>query len=191
MSQLIKNLKPIWEEKSSFIVDAFYRVKITPNLLTLSGFLLVAVGSYFIYLEKFFLAGIFILIGNLFDALDGALARRYGLVSRFGAFLDSLIDRYSDMVPLFCFLLLLPSGSLDYFLTILAISGSLMTSYVKARAEGLGVKCNVGLFERPERSIVLILGLLLGIPNLAILIIAVASNLTVIQRVFWVYRKLH
>lgn len=189
MSQIIKSLKPIWEEKSSFILDLLYRVRITPNFLTVFGVVFVVVGSYFIYIEEFLLGGAFILIGNIFDALDGALARKYGLVSKFGAFLDSMVDRYADMIPLFSILLLFKESFFYSVLTILAISGSLMTSYVKARAEGLGVDCSVGFFERPERSVVLILGLILNIPTISIWILAIGSNFTVLQRIIWVYRR--
>ncbi|MCX7739145.1 MAG: CDP-alcohol phosphatidyltransferase family protein [Hydrogenothermaceae bacterium] len=185
----MKSLKPIWEEKSSFILDLLYRVRITPNFLTVFSIVFVVVGSYFVYIEEFLLGGIFILIGNIFDALDGALARKYGLVSKFGAFLDSVVDRYADMIPLFSILLLFKESFFYSVLTILAISGSLMTSYVKARAEGLGVDCNVGLFERPERSVVLILGLILNIPTISIWILAIGSNFTVLQRTIWVYRR--
>ncbi|MCX7759610.1 MAG: archaetidylinositol phosphate synthase [Hydrogenothermaceae bacterium] len=189
MSQFIKNLKPIWEERVSPVVDTFYKVNITPNALTITGLIFIFIGSYFIILREFIIAGIFILIGNLFDALDGILARKYNLTSKFGAFLDSVIDRYSDAIPLFAILIIFTQNEFYYYATILSLLGSFMTSYVKARAEGLGIECNVGLFERPERSIVLILGLLFTLPSISVIIIAVASNITVIQRVIHVYKN--
>lgn len=188
MSQLIKSLKPLWEEKSAVLVDLFHRIKITPNLLTIAGLMFVFIGSYFIYLQDFLKAGIFILIGNLFDALDGSLARRYNLSSKFGAFLDSVIDRLSDILPLFALLYIFKNDPLYFFFISVAIAGSVMTSYTKARAEGLGIECNVGLLERPERSIILIAGLLLSSVNISIILISIGSSITTIQRIFWVYK---
>ncbi|MEJ5172996.1 MAG: CDP-alcohol phosphatidyltransferase family protein [Hydrogenothermaceae bacterium] len=189
MSQFIKNLKPIWEERVSPVVDTFYKINITPNILTITGLIFIFIGSYFIILREFIIAGIFILIGNLFDALDGVLARKYNLTSKFGAFLDSVIDRYSDAIPLLAILTIFVQNEFYYYATILSLLGSFMTSYVKARAEGLGIECNVGLFERPERSIVLILGLLFTLPSISVITIALASNITVIQRIFHVYKN--
>lgn len=189
MSQIIKNLKPVWEEKASVLVDIFYRIKFTPNILTISGLLFVAIGSYFIFTLDFFIAGLFILLGNLFDALDGLLARRYGLTSKFGAFLDSVIDRLSDLIPLFAILTVYKENKILFFTTIVAIFGSFMTSYAKARAEGLSIRCDVGFFERPERSIILIGGLLTGFVELSTFILAFASSITVFQRVLWVYKN--
>lgn len=190
MSQLIKSLKPLWEEKTAIVVDIFHKIKITPNILTLTGLVFIFVGSYFIYIQDFFKAGLFILIGNLFDALDGSLARRYNLSSKFGAFLDSVIDRISDIVPLLVLLYNFKNDPLYFILTSMAIVGSLMTSYTKARAEGLGVECNIGLLERPERSIILIAGLLLSAINISIILISIGSTITTIQRIVWVYKKI-
>lgn len=189
MSQIIKSIKPIWEEKTGFIVDIFYKIKITPNLLTVAGFLFTAIGSYYIYTRNFFIAGLFILIGNLFDALDGNLARRYNLSTRFGAFLDSVIDRISDLAPLFVILYIFKNNEIYFLLTSIAIVGSIMTSYIKARAEGIGIMCDVGMFERPERSIVLITGLIFSLPHIAVILISIGSTITAFQRIFWVYKN--
>lgn len=189
MSQLIKSLKPIWEEKTAVIVDIFYRVKVTPNILTIAGLVFVFAGSYFIYLQEFFKAGVLILVGNIFDALDGSLARRHNLSSKFGAFLDSVIDRLSDMTPLFVLMYSFKDDPVYFSLTALAVAGSVMTSYTKARAESLGIQCNVGLLERPERSIILIAGLLLSNINISILLISLGSTITTIQRILWVHRN--
>lgn len=189
MSQLIKSLKPIWEEKTAVLVDIFYKIKITPNVLTLTGLVFILVGSYFIYVQDFLKAGLLILLGNLFDALDGSLARRHNLSSKFGAFLDSVIDRLSDITPLFVLLYNFKNDPLYFILTSLAIAGSVMTSYTKARAEGLGIECNVGLLERPERSIILIAGLFMSVVNVAIILISIGSTITTIQRIALVYRK--
>lgn len=189
MSQLIKSIKPIWEEKTSFIVDIFHRVRITPNILTITGLLFIVVGSYYIYTKNFLVAGLLILIGNLFDALDGNLARRHNLSTKFGAFLDSVIDRISDIIPLFVILYMFRNNELYFVLTSMSIVGSIMTSYVKARAEGLGIECNVGIFERPERSAILITGLIFSVPHILVTIITVGSIITVFQRIVWVYKN--
>lgn len=189
MSQLIKSIKPIWEEKTSFIVDIFHRVRITPNILTITGLLFIVVGSYYIYTKNFLVAGLLILIGNLFDALDGNLARRHNLSTKFGAFLDSVIDRISDIIPLFVILYMFRNNELYFVLTSTSIVGSIMTSYVKARAEGLGIECNVGIFERPERSAILITGLIFSVPHILVTIITVGSIITVFQRIVWVYKN--
>ena len=189
MSELIKQIKPVFEEKITPVVSILNKVNISPNILTLSGVFFVAIGSYFLYLEKFILAGIFLTLGNLCDALDGALARKFGKTSTFGAFLDSVIDRLSDFLPLLALALLYKENNL-YLLTILiAIVGSFMVSYTRARGEGLGIKCTIGILERAERSILLIIFTFLQLPIIAVFIIAVGSIITTIQRVLCVYNK--
>ena len=189
MSELIKQIKPVFEEKITPVVSILNKVNISPNILTLSGVFFVAIGSYFLYLEKFILAGIFLTLGKLCDALDGALARKFGKTSIFGAFLDSVIDRLSDFLPLLALALLYKENNL-YLLTILiAIVGSFMVSYTRARGEGLGIKCTVGILERAERSKLLIIFTFLQLPIIAVFIIAVGSIITTIQRVLCVYNK--
>ena len=189
MSDIIKQIKPVFEEKIYPIVEILNKINVSPNLLTVSGVIFVAIGSYFLFLEKFILAGIFLTIGNLCDALDGALARRFGKVSKFGAFLDSVIDRVSDFLPLLALALLYKNNNLFLLLILVAIVGSFMVSYTRARAEGLGYKCSVGILERAERSILLIIFTFLQIPILAVLIIAVGSIITTLQRIYCFYEK--
>ena len=189
MSALIKNIKPIFEKSVEPILDIFHRVNITPNFLTISGLVLVGIGSFFISTGSLFLAAVLITIGNLCDAIDGALARKYQQTSKFGAFLDSVVDRYSDFLPF--------AGAVIYFLnsipmlifTIFALAGSFLVSYTKARAEGLGVECNVGVLERPERSIILIVSLFTGYLEVGVVLIAIGSHITALQRIIYVYKK--
>ncbi len=189
MSQIIKNIKPIWEEKASPVVDFLYKIKVSPNTLTLSGLLLIAVGSFFLANGYLILAGILIFLGNVCDALDGFLARKYNQQTLFGAFLDSVIDRYSDILPMLAILFLYKDDVLTFTFTSLAIVGSYMTSYTRARAEGLDVECKVGMMERPERSIVLILSIFSGFILYGMMLIAIFSNITTFQRIHCFYKK--
>ncbi len=188
MSTLIKNIKPVFERKISPVVDIFYRINITPNFLTILGLFITGIGSLFIVSGSFFTAGIFILLGNLCDAVDGALARRYNKTSKFGAFLDSVVDRYSDFLPFAGFAVYFSSDTFILILSLLAVAGSFLVSYSKARAESLGIECNVGILERPERSIILIVSLLTGFVEVGIILIAVGSHITALQRIFYVYK---
>ncbi len=189
MSQIVKNLKPMWEKKTSFIVDLFYRLNIKPNVLTFFGLVFILIGSFYILQNNLFIAGFFILIGNLIDSLDGYLARKYNLISKFGAFLDSVIDRYSDVLPIFALLYMNKNDDIFFSVAILSIIGSFMTSYTRARCEGLGFECKVGIFERPERSFFLIIGLLSGYIFYSLVIVAIGSNITAFQRILYFFIK--
>ncbi|ACN99387.1 CDP-diacylglycerol--glycerol-3-phosphate 3-phosphatidyltransferase [Sulfurihydrogenibium azorense Az-Fu1] len=189
MSQIIKNIKPIWEEKTTPIVDFLYKINVSPNILTVVGLVFVFVGSFFIIKGMFLVAGIFILVGNLCDALDGYLARKYNQQTLMGAFLDSVIDRYSDIIPILSLMYYFKNDDLFFISSSLALIGSYMTSYTRARSESLGVECKVGIMERPERSFVLILSLLTGFLIYGVGIIAFFSNITVIQRVICFYKS--
>jgi len=188
LSELIKQIKPVFEEKVSPIVQILNKINVSPNLLTVSGVLFIAIGSYFLYLGNFIVAGLFLTIGNLCDALDGALARRFGKTSVFGAFLDSVVDRISDFLPLIALALVYKENTFYLLLILVAIVSSFMVSYTRARGEGLGIKCTVGVLERAERSIVLIVFTFLHIPILAVIIIALGSLITTFQRIQCVYK---
>jgi CDP-diacylglycerol--glycerol-3-phosphate 3-phosphatidyltransferase len=135
----------------------------------------------------------FFLLSGPFDALDGALARAAGLESRFGAFLDSFLDRYADasvMLGLIYWASRHDRHGL-VVLSALALVGSLMVSYARARAEGLGIPCSVGLFTRLERFLVLVVTLFAGQLLLGISVLAALSNLTAFQRLRHVYKQSH
>jgi CDP-diacylglycerol--glycerol-3-phosphate 3-phosphatidyltransferase len=130
------------------------RTGLTPNMLTWLGLVLNAVTAWVLFRGAFTAGGVLVLVAGLFDALDGSLARATGRVSAFGAFLDSTLDRLSEAVLYFGLLLFFagqPGSQQEIALTYLAIIGSLMVSYARARAEGLGYECKVGLFTRFER----------------------------------------
>ncbi len=173
------------------LADFLARFNVHPNVVSIVGFLgCVGVGVA-LALGYVKLAGLLLLIFGPLDAVDGLLARRSGKQSAFGAFLDSTLDRYAE-IAIF--------GGLIYFalsqrkdilvlLAFFALTGSLMVSYARARAEALGFECKVGLLTRFERLAILTLGLLVGWVEVAVLIIAVFANLTALQRLLHVYRS--
>ncbi len=189
MSRFVKQIKPVFEKVVSPVIDIFHKLKISPNFLTVTGIFLIGIGSFFLYKEQFFLAGLFILLGNLCDALDGTLARKYNKSSTFGAFLDSVVDRVSDFLPLIAVAGLFRHNEVLFFISLFAIVFSFLVSYTRARAEGLGIDCKIGFFERPERSVVLIVSVFLGIVDIAVIIIAVGAAITSFQRILCVYKK--
>ena len=182
MSEIVKGLKPYFEKTAEPIVIKLSELKVHPNVLTLLGLIFTLVGSYFLYLSYHLSAFLFILIGAITDALDGALARRSNNTTPFGAFLDSVVDRFSDAMP-FVALSMRWDGVLS-LLSILAIIFSYGVSYTRARAEGLGFDLRVGLFERPERLMVLLTSILLGYPELGVIVVLIGSFITTLQRVY-------
>jgi len=183
MSYLVRELKPTFERLIEPLVDLLNKLGTTPNLITILGLLLVAIGSLFLYLGQNFISFIFLLLGALCDAIDGSLARRLGKNSPFGAFFDSLMDRVSDALPFIAISLSSEDKVLSLF-SMLAMVFSYTVSYARARAEGLGFELKVGTFERPERWIVLLLGIALDMVLLAVLIIAIGSLFTTLQRAY-------
>lgn len=164
------------------------RTGVSPNILTLSGFLATLGVSYVLALGHERVAGLLIIPVGLFDALDGALARAMDKATPFGAFFDSTLDRFAEIALYLGLLYLYRGSTLETVLIYLAITGSLMVSYTRARAEGLGLECKVGLFTRFERLAVLVVGLLLEQTFIALIILAIFSNLTALQRMWYVRR---
>ena len=175
------------------VVPTFGRLGLTPNMLTLIGLLLTAGVALVLADGQLSLGGWLMLAAGLFDLFDGALARATNQQSRFGAFLDSTVDRYAEAV-IFLGLLIFyeqtapaPDRIRIALLIFAAILGSVMVSYTRARAEGLGIKCEVGLLGRPERIVILATGLILGWVELALWSLAIFANVTAIQRVVHVW----
>ena len=170
---------------------------LSPNALTLFGFAVTLGVAWVLSTGRFFLGGFLVLFSGAFDFLDGALARATGRSTKFGAFLDSTLDRFSDAALFLGLLAYYASQGSHYTEIVLigaALTGSLATSYARARAEGLGLKDEVGLFTRTERIILLAIGLIIGhwYGNAMIVvlwIIAVLSNFTALQRLFHVWRQ--
>lgn len=156
-----------------------------PNVLTLIGLVVNGVAAWILASGEFLYAGLVILCGAVFDLTDGAVARSANKVTRFGAFLDSVMDRYSDLILLTG--LLVHYARIDRFsyivLTAVVMIGSVLVSYSRARSENLIESCKVGFLERPERIVLLIIGSLFDRMAAVLWVMAFLSNLTVIQRI--------
>ena len=165
---------------------------LSPNAITLIGLVIAGGAAALAALDLQLWAGIVLLLAGAFDILDGAVARESGRVHPFGAFLDSTADRYGEGV-LYAGLAYLFLAHLHQevpvFLIVAALFGSLLVSYVRARAQSLGYTCDVGWFARPERVVITALGLILGLMVPVLWILAVATNLTALQRIHAVYRQ--
>lgn len=172
-----------------------------PNTITTLGFAVTVSAGIAFFLGHVRIGGFLVLIGGIFDILDGQVARGSGLASTFGSFYDSTLDRISEIVVFLGIFSLYGGGHPDFplpwmvYAVALALAGSLMVSYTRARAEALGLDCKVGLMQRPER-VVLIGGaaMLFGgswngaVLTGVLLLMAVLTNFTAIQRIVWVYR---
>ena len=178
------------------LVPLLQKIGVTPNGLTVIGFLLTIAAALFLAAGSFLIGGLILLIAALFDMLDGSLARATGQSTKFGAFFDSSIDRYSESVILVALIYYYSAASsrpLEPVLLAITLVGSLMVSYTRARAEALGVECKVGLLQRPERVILLIVGLLAGsiwpiIMTIILSLLAILTNVTALQRIYEVHR---
>jgi CDP-diacylglycerol---glycerol-3-phosphate 3-phosphatidyltransferase len=169
-----------------------HRLGVTPNMLTLAGTTFMFGVGVVLAHGQFVLAAALIALAGIFDALDGGLARLTNRTTRFGAMLDSTTDRWAE-AALYAGLLWWYTGEgarLEVMLVYVAIIGSLLVSYTRARSEGLGVENKEGLFTRFERIVVLILGLLTGQMVIALALLAVLSNFTALQRLWFAYEKL-
>jgi CDP-diacylglycerol--glycerol-3-phosphate 3-phosphatidyltransferase len=173
------------------------RTPLTPNALTWTGFVITVAAAALILTGHYLAAGIVVLLAGFFDMLDGALARLNGQVTRFGAVLDSTLDRLSEAVLLLALLYVFArDGQAGWGLLCgLALLGSLMVSYLRARMEGLGLDCRAGLFTRPERVILVALGLLFSRFDYALVVaiglLAFFSFFTVIERLVYARRHLN
>lgn len=166
------------------------RTGISPNVITLLGFLLSAATAVVLANGHFFVGGLLVLFSGAFDLLDGALARVTGRVTKFGAILDSTLDRLSEAALFFGLLVfyLSRASQLEVILIYVTLVASLLVSYLRARAEGAGLNCEMGLMTRPERVVLLALGLLLGQMLLALWLLAVLTSVTVVQRLFYLWQ---
>jgi len=186
----------IEKRSTARVVSILARTRITPNTLTIAGFLVSVVAGVVIALDYLLIGGGLILFSGVFDMLDGSLARAKGQSTRFGALLDSTLDRLAEAAVLLGLLILYLDKNTTWEPVLIYITfvGSVSVSYVRARAEGLGMKCEVGLFTRPERVIVLALGILLTYwIDKAILItlsiLAIMVWVTVLQRIIHVQQQ--
>jgi len=172
-------------------VDIIVRLHVHPNHFTILGLFTTIIGAIFYAKHDIRIGGLFILLGGICDIIDGKVARKTGLSSNFGAIFDSSLDRYAE---LFMFL-----GTAIYFvqkdhpitsiMIFLALGGSMMVSYVRARAEGLGYECKVGIMQRPERVVYVGFSSLVHpyLLEVVIWMIAILANFTAIQRMYHVW----
>ena len=190
------------------------RLGVHPNILSLFGLILSVVAGLVYSTGSFFCGGWLVVFAGTCDVLDGQLARQTGKDSKFGSFFDSTLDRFGEVFIFMGLAWYFAGGTffmpgsgnkaadfqspLAVLFIILAIAGSFMVSYTRARAEGLGVDCNIGWMQRPERMTLLIIGSLVGsapmigpiLMKLTLLLLAVLSNFTVLQRIVYVRKQL-
>ena len=171
----------------------FNRLGITPNMMTMLGLLGNTIGAYFLARGEMLTGGLFVLLMTPVDALDGTMARLRGESSDFGAFVDSVTDRYSELIIYggLMYYYLSMGDPLGGLLVFGAAAGSVLVSYVKARAEGLGYEAKVGLLTRVERYLVLAPALVFNQVLIGLAIIAVLANITALQRIWHVRSQAH
>lgn len=165
------------------------KMNMDPNALTMTGFFITTIAAVVVPFDLF-LGGALILFGGLFDMLDGIMARVNNRTTKFGAFLDSVLDRYSDAflflgIGWYFFNVDSPEGVIVSLMTLV---GAFLISYTRSRSEGLGKECSVGVMERPERIILLAFGALTGWILPVMWIMLVLAHLTVVQRIYHVWK---
>lgn len=176
-------------------LSALHKIGVTPNQVTVVGTILNAGVAVLVIADHLIWAGVLVLVAGLFDMLDGALARLTQKATPFGAFLDSTLDRVSEGMVLagVAYFLAVQGGqraSIDAALVVMALLGSILVSYTRARAESLGVECRSGIMTRPERIILVAIGLFFNVLPYVIYIMLALTVFTVIQRVVHTYREL-
>ena len=175
------------------VVTLISQMGIPPVAITIAGVLISLVGAFLVAGGSLVSGAVILLIAGLCDTVDGSLARKEHKVTDFGAFIDSTGDRITEIAyfgGLIFYYLDSPANRFHIFFILIALAGSLLTSYTRARAEGLGMECTVGLLERPERIVLLIVGLLLNsfVLTGVIIVLALLTVITFIQRVIHVRR---
>ena len=173
------------------IVHGLAATGVEPNFLTFLGFLINLVAATLFARGNFPAAGGVMILAGLFDMVDGRVARAQGRVTRFGAYFDSVIDRYSDVSLYFGLLIYYANVSRFRYAILVgvAMAGSVMVSYARARAESLIPECKAGFWERPERVVLLILGALSNKMAPALWLLAIGPNITVIHRIVHTWRE--
>ena len=176
--------------RAEALMSALGRIPVTPNQITVVGVALTFVAAVLAALGYLRWAGVVLIVAGTFDILDGALARSSGRAYPYGAFLDSTLDRYSEGAIYIGLAAYFAStgGPLQRWLllaTVAALAGSFLVSYVRARAQSLGFTCESGLFARPERVVVTVVGLIFGgvVLYAVVFLLAILTNLTALQRI--------
>lgn len=184
-----KLFKGMFEPIAKFLL----KLGVKPNTVTISGLVGHTVAAYFAAKGQMTIAGIILLVMAPVDYLDGMMARMRGESTRFGSFVDSVTDRYSEFVILGGMLLYYVAQQdwLSCLLVYLAATGSVLVSYIRNRAELIGYEAKIGILSRMERYIVLIPGLIFNIPKIALWILAIFSHITALQRIIHVRKQAH
>jgi CDP-diacylglycerol---glycerol-3-phosphate 3-phosphatidyltransferase len=187
-----------WTRGVRFFARFFIQAEINPNWFTVLGLVISFIASILLARGEFLLGGLVIAIAGSCDMIDGMVARELGRVSKFGALFDSVIDRYSEVIVFFglCYYYVEQDMMITSVVVAAALAGSLMVSYVRARAEGLGLDCKVGMMQRPERLAYLSAGSTFTgvfsadwIVIVVIWIIAIFANMTAIQRLLHIWKS--
>jgi CDP-diacylglycerol--glycerol-3-phosphate 3-phosphatidyltransferase len=173
------------------IVTALALSRVHPNVLTFIGLLINIWAAFLFGQGKFVYAGLVVIGAGLFDMVDGRVARETNRVTKFGGFFDSVLDRYSDLGLLVGLLVYYASINRFFYvvLTAIVMTGTVLISYARARAENTIPKCKVGFLERPERVVLIILGALGNRMAPVLWVLAVLSNITVISRIIYTWEE--
>ncbi|HNR25250.1 MAG TPA: archaetidylinositol phosphate synthase [Methanobacteriaceae archaeon] len=189
---MLNKLRP---RMKRYIDPAAKKIAINPNIITIIGLLVSLVAAYQLSQGDLLGGALLILLSGFFDVVDGAVARNHGRRTKFGGILDSTVDRFADA---FIIIGVIAGGYVNWIWGVLALHASLSVSYVRARAEVDGVKCDVGVAERAERLMILVLGAFLAyflktdlIMTLAVLVVLILGYFTVAQRLYHSYRQLN
>src|SRR5579871_4281546 len=174
-----------------WIVRGLALSRIHPNVLTFLGLVINIGAAWLLAVGQFRWAGAVIIGAGLFDMVDGRVARETNRVTRFGGFFDSVLDRYSDLGLLVGLLVYYASINRFFYvvLTAIVMTGTVMVSYTRARAENTIPKCKIGFLERPERVVLIIIGALFNRMAQVLWVIAILSNVTVIQRMIFTWQE--
>ncbi len=188
MEQLRQKLrfytKKIYEDPISKILIT---LKLTPNAVTILGIVITSIGSFFVFQGSFLLGGIIVAFGTILDSIDGSMARLSNSVSKFGDLLDSVIDRFSEgivYIGIASYYIYKELNETAILLTLIALLCSQLISYVRAKSESLGIQNKSGFFTRVERSLVIIICLIISQPLIGLYILAVGTSINSIWRLF-------
>src|SRR5512141_1264011 len=172
------------------VTHLLLRMGARPNHMTVLGLGVSIAAAYVFSVGRLRWGAVLLAVAGLFDFFDGAVARLAGSDSDYGAFLDSVVDRYSDLAVLLGILVFYEQSTdtLGAVLTMATLAGTVMVSYTKARAQSIGVRCEIGVMERPERLIALIAGATFHLLTPIMALLAVLTNVTAIQRIVYTRR---
>ena len=172
------------------VARLLFRARLRPNHLTVAGLGVSIAAAYVLSMGRLRWGAVLLAVAGLFDFFDGAVARLAGSDSDYGAFLDSVVDRYSDLAVLLGILVYYETrgDTTGSIATMATLAGTFMVSYTKARAQSIGLRCEVGIMERPERLITLIAGATFLVLTPIMVLLAVLTNVTAVQRIIYTRR---